>query len=252
MAVILFLSSATYSQNWELIWADEFNYNGLPDSTKWDYEDGYIRNHESQYYAKSRLENTRVEDGNLIIEARKEKIDTVNYSSGSIHTKHKGDWVYGKFEIRAKLPKGVGMWPAIWMIATNNEYGEWPHYGEIDIMESIGYDPYMIYMTSHTGMFNGAKGTQLGCKTKIENIYEDFHTYKVEWVPDKLDFFVDDIRYFSYPKASEDKEIWPYDKLHYLILNIAVGGEWGGIKGIDDSIFPQKMLVDYVRVYQLK
>ena len=119
------------------------------------------------------------------------------------------------------------MWPAIWMMATNDDYGGWPHCGEIDIMESVGFDPYMVYMTCHTGMFNGAKGTQIGCKTRINHVYEQFHIYKLEWYPDRLDFYIDDIKYLTYPKASEDKEIWPYDKPHYLMLNIAIGGAWG-------------------------
>lgn len=251
-ATILTLATAAYSQKWELVWADEFNYNGLPDTTKWNYEEGFIRGHEAQFYTKNRLENSRVEEGNLLIESRKEDFSSAKYTSASINTRYKGDWLYGKFEIRAKLPKGVGMWPAIWMMATNDDYGGWPHCGEIDIMENVGFDPSMVYMTCHTGMFNGANGTQIGCKTKINNIYDQFHIYKLEWYADKLDFYVDDIKYLTFPKASEDKEIWPYDKPHYLMLNIAVGGDWGGMKGIDDSIFSQKMVVDYVRVFQMK
>jgi len=249
--VLFLITISIYSQKWKLVWADEFNYTGLPDSAKWDYEVGFIRGHEAQYYTSKRIENIRVENGNLIIEARKEHYLTAAYTSGSVNTKYKKEWLYGKVEVRAILPKGVGMWPAIWMLGSNIDKVSWPNCGEIDIMESIGYDSSMIYMTIHNGLFNGSKGTQIGCKTKIESIYDQYHVYKVEWYPDRLDFFVDDIKYITYPKAGNSKEMWPYNDPEYLLLNIAVGGDWGGIKGIDDTIFPQKMIIDYVRVYQL-
>jgi len=252
LASVLFLiTSSIYSQEWKLVWADEFNYTGLPDSAKWTYEVGFIRGHEAQYYTGKRIENTRVENGNLIIEARKEHYLTAGYTSGSVNTKYKKEWLYGKIEVRAILPKGVGIWPAIWMLGSNIDKVSWPNCGEIDIMESIGYDPSMIYMTIHTGLFNGSKSTQIGCKTKIESVYDQYHVYKVEWYPDRLDFFVDDIKYITYPKAGNSKEMWPYNEPEYLLLNIAVGGDWGGLKGIDDRIFPQKMIIDYVRIYQL-
>ncbi|MBA4168015.1 MAG: glycoside hydrolase family 16 protein [Chitinophagaceae bacterium] len=235
---------------WKLIWDDEFNYNGLPDSVKWSSEVGFVRGNESQFYTKNRIENERVEGGNLVIETRKENYQSAKYTSASLHTRFKGDWLYGKFEMRAMLPRGRGIWPAIWMMATNDDYGGWPNCGEIDIMESVGFDPFMIYMTIHTGMFNGSKGTQIGSKTRIDDPYDHFHIYRLEWFPDRLDFYVDDVKYMTYPKASDDKSIWPYDRAHYLIMNVAVGGNWGSLKGIDDSIFPQKMYVDYVRVYQ--
>ena len=252
IGILLSISSLVYSQKWELLWADEFNYTGLPDSAKWNYEVGFIRGHEAQYYTNKRIENTRVENGNLIIEARKENFLNALYTSGSVNTRYKKEWLYAKVEVKAILPKGVGMWPAIWMLGSNIDKVGWPQSGEIDIMESIGYDPSMIYMTIHTGMFNGSKGTQIGCKTKIENVYDQYHLYKIEWYPDKIDFFVDDIKYFTYPKAGNSKEMWPYNKPEYLLLNVAVGGDWGGLKGIDDAIFPQKMVIDYVRIYQLK
>lgn len=160
---------------------------------------GFIRGHEAQYYTSKRIENKRVENGNLIIEARKENYLTARYTSGSVNTRYKKEWLYAKFEVRAIMPKGVGMWPAIWTLGTNIDNVGWPHFGEIDIMESNGYDPSMIYMTVHTGMLNGSKGTQIGRKTKIEIVYDQYHVYKVEWYPYKLDFFVDDIKYFTNP-----------------------------------------------------
>ena len=234
----------------KMVWNDEFNYNGSPDSAKWSNEVGFVRGKEAQFYTKNRLENVRIVGGNLVIEARKESYKSAKYTSGSLHTRFKGDWLYGKFEVRAKLPRGRGIWPAIWMMASNNDYGGWPNCGEIDIMEHVGFDPSMIYMTIHTVMFNGSKGTQIGSKTRIDNPYNRFHIYKLEWFPIRLNFYIDDIKYMTYPKGSEDKTIWPYDKAHYLIMNVAVGGNLGGLKGIDDSIFPQKMYIDYVRVYQ--
>lgn len=144
---------------WELSWADEFEYEGLPDSSKWSYENGYIRNNELQYYTKRRSKNARVENGTLIIEFRKDNYSGHSYTSASLHTRNKAEWQYAKIEVRAKLPTGRGMWPAIWMLGTNIDEVGWPACGEIDIMENVGFDPDVVHANIHTEAYNHTKGT---------------------------------------------------------------------------------------------
>jgi beta-glucanase (GH16 family) len=248
---ILFLAIACTGKR-ELVWSDEFDYTGLPDSTKWNYQIGGHGwgNQELQYYTEYRPENTRVEEGNLIIEARMEKTEGMDFSSTRLTTKNKGDWTYGRVEVRAKIPSGTGIWPAIWMLFTERKYGGWPESGEIDIMEYVGYQPDTIHGTIHTRAYNHTKNTQRGGHIQVPTAEEEFHTYAVDWQEDRIDFFVDDSQYFSFEKESDDPAMWPFDHDFYLILNIAVGGTWGGQKGVDSAIFPQQLVVDYVRVYQ--
>ena len=238
----------TKADDWKLVFSDEFDKPGLPDPDKWIYEEGYIRNGEKQYYTRERKENVRVEDGNLIIEARKENLKiggrTVNYTSGSLTTRK--SWTYGKIEVRAKIPTGRGMWPAIWMLGS----GGWPGCGEIDIMENVGFNPDTIYSTIHTQKYNHTKRTQKGASLKIAKPYEDFHVYAVEWYPDRIESFLDGKKYLTFKNENTGNDTWPFDRPERLKLNIAVGGAWGGQKGLDDSIFPQKMEIDYVRIYQ--
>ena len=235
---------------WEQVWADEFNYEGLPDENKWNYETGFVRNREKQYYTKARPENARVENGTLIIESRKEQYEKGQYTSASLHTWHKAEWLYGRIEVRAKLPTGKGMWPAIWMLGTNRNKVGWPACGEIDIMENVGYDPDTICANVHTSAYNHVKKTGKGSKIKAEKPYEHFHIYAIEWNDDRIDFFLDDEKYFTFNNEGTGNDVWPYNKPHYLILNAAIGGSWGGQKGIDDTIFPQKYYIDYVRVFR--
>ncbi len=235
---------------WKLVWHEEFDREGLPDPNKWGYEEGFIRNREKQYYTKARKENCRVEDGKLIIEARKEQYRDGQYTSASIKTRGKAEWLYGRIEVRAKLPTGRGMWPAIWMLGNNPEHRRWPACGEIDIMENVGFDPERIHANVHTEAYNHVKGTNKGAKIKIEKPWRDYHVYAIEWHTDHIDFFVDDQKYFTFENEGKGNAVWPFDKPHYLILNAAIGGSWGGQKGIDDSIFPQKYYVDYVRVFK--
>jgi beta-glucanase (GH16 family) len=206
-----------------------------------------------------------VEDGKLIIEARRERVTNPNYrpgstdprfvefaeiTSASLTTQGRADWRFGKIEVRAKLPQGRGVWPAIWMLATNRTTVRWPMCGEIDIMEYVGFEPNVIHGNIHTGKYNHVRGTGKGARVAIEKPFEDFHTYSVEWSDERLDFFADGKKYFTYeeePNATE--ETWPFDRPFYLILNLAIGGAWGGQKGIDPAIFPQKYEIDYVRVY---
>jgi beta-glucanase (GH16 family) len=240
--------------SYKLVWSDEFDYEGLPDETKWGYDVGGRGwgNRELQYYTEG--ENVEVKDGFLVITARKEEYYGNDYTSTRLITKGKGDWLYGKIEISAKLPSGRGTWPAIWMLPTRTIYGGWPRSGEIDIMEHVGFAQGEIHGTIHTEAYNHMKGTQIGKSVTREDVSEAFHKYSLEWFPDKIKIFIDDKLYFVYKPSNmincPKSEEWPFDNEFHLIMNIAVGGSWGGAQGVDDSIFPQEMVVDYVRVYQ--
>ena len=240
------------------VWSDEFNYQGLPDSTKWSYDLGNgcphvcgWGNNELQYYTQRRLKNQRVENGKLIIEAHRENFENQEYTSTRLVSKHKGDWLYGRIEVMAKLPSGLGTWPAIWMLPTDWEYGGWPTSGEIDIMEHVGYNPDSIFGTVHTEAYNHMKGTHKGGKLFRPQAESKFHLYAIEWSAEKIDFFIDQEKYFTFENEGKTFAEYPFDKKFHLILNIAVGGNWGGKNGVDENIFPQKMEVDYVRVYKL-
>ncbi len=239
---------------YQLVWSDEFDYTGLPDSAKWSYDtqgnEYRWGNNELQYYTANRIENARVGDGKLTITAIREEMEGRNYTSARLITKGKGDWLYGRFEISAKLPTGRGMWPAIWMMPTKGEYGGWPDSGEIDIMENVGYDPDTIVGTVHTQAYNHSIGTQKGKRISIPDNHETFHLYAMEWEPEEMRIYVDSTLYFTYKNEGTGSATWPFDKPFYLLLNVAVGGNWGGSMGVNDSIFPQQMMVDYVRVYQ--
>ena len=239
-----------------LVWSDEFDYNGLPDSKKWSYDtEGNATgwgNNESQYYTASRLKNAEVKDGFLSITAHREDFEGFKYTSARLVTRQKGDWLYGRVEVKAKLPDGRGMWPAIWMLPTDWSYGGWPASGEIDIMENVGYDPYKIVGTVHTEAYNHMIGTQKGATTNVQSCYGDFHAYATEWEVREISLYVDDPPYFTFTNEGTGYKAWPFDKRFHLLLNVAVGGNWGGMQGIDDSIFPRSMIVDYVRVYQKK
>jgi beta-glucanase (GH16 family) len=236
-------------------WQDEFNYTGKPDAAKWSYDlgDHGWGNNELENYT-DKIGNAKVENGNLVITAIREPSGKQQYSSARLVSKGKGDFLYGKFEIRAKLPKGRGTWPAIWMLASGSEYGNkgWPDNGELDIMEHVGFDQDRLHGNIHTKAFNHAIKTNKGNNIVIKGLSEDFHVYTCEWTPETVTILVDGNAYFTFKReAAYQWPEWPFDKPFHLILNIAVGGNWGGQKGVDDSIFPQKMEVDYVRVYPL-
>jgi beta-glucanase (GH16 family) len=247
-------STTTPGGTWDLVWSDEFDYEGLPDPEKWGYEVGYIRNDELQYYTEKREENARVEDGVLIIEARKDG-DTVpdaarGYTSASLVTKDTATWTYGRIEVRAKLPQGVGTWPAIWTLGVNIDEVGWPACGEIDIMEHVGFQPGLLHGTVHTEAYNHVKGTARGGSLYRPDPFEEFHIYAVEWFEDRIDFYIDEYKYFTFENEHTGVDAWPYDAPQYLILNLAIGGSWGGQEGVDDSIFPQPYIIDYVRVFE--
>ena len=262
------LNQSQSIEDWNLVWNDEFDYNGQIDSTKWSYEYGLKRNQEKQYYSDS-SKNVRVEEGNLILEAHKEmtrneqfvskdekgwkkNTEYADYTSGSITTKGLGEWTYGRIEIRAKLPTGVGVWPAFWMIGDNYDLVGWPECGEIDIMEYVGFQPDSIFGTIHTKAYNHMKGTQKGKKIKIDNPSEEYHVFALEWTPQTMDFILDGDVYNHIVNEHKSTDEWPFDQDFHLKINLAIGGMLGGQKGIDNSIFPQQLIVDYVRVYQKK
>lgn len=234
----------------ELVWSDEFDKPGAPDPAKWDYETGFVRNQERQWYTKDRRENARVEGGNLVIEARKEKFEKAQYTAASLVTKGRASWSQGRFEVRAKLPRGRGVWPAIWLLGDRLVEDGWPLCGEIDIMEYVGFDPETVHANIHCKSYNHLKGNGKGAKLPLAEPWKDFHVYAVDWTAERLEFSVDGKTYFTYANEKKGRESWPFDQPHYLILNFAVGGAWGGQKGIDDAVFPQQFLVDYVRVYR--
>ena len=242
------------SVNKVLVWSDEFNINGLPDASKWSYDIGGNAtgwgNNELQNYTQARLENAEVKDDFLYITARRESFGGKDYTSARLITKLKGDWLYGRVEVRAKLPDGRGMWPAIWMLPTDWAYGGWPASGEIDIMENVGYDPYVIVASAHTESYNHSIGTQKSANINVTTCYSDFHVYALEWEVKEYRVYVDNKLYFTFKNEGTGYKAWPFDKRFHLLLNVAVGGNWGGAQGVDNTIFPRQMVVDYVRIYQ--
>jgi beta-glucanase (GH16 family) len=275
---ISLLSSFTgICQNKKLVWSDEFNYVGHPDPSKWGYEEGYVRHNELQYYTVNRLENAHVDGNNLVIELRKETPESFlptsindewhRYTSASINTRNTASWKYGRIEIRAKMPKGKGTWPAVWFLSplrtpnipgppqprkSNGEEVKGPErgpnngessQGEIDLMEAWGSEPNKFAVHIH-----GTKGPTPSTTVSIDDMYNQFHVYAMNWYEDHMDFFLDDKKILTYTK---DKTTgWAFDKPMYLIMNIACGGP--DEPAPDDSKLPQYMVVDYVRVYEWK
>ena len=241
-----------YPQKYVKVWSDEFNTPGLPDSTKWGYEVGKLRNAELQYYTYKRSENARIQDTVLILECRKEAWQGAAYTSASLFSKLKGDWLYGKFEFSIKVPTGKGTWPAVWMVPTYEEYGGWPKSGEMDLMEYVGMNANNLYYTAH---FEGTDGTghqSSGIQTTYNQPYKKFVKITFIWSPAKLEWYADNILYHTYTKPSVDARVWPFNKMFSMILNMAYGGSWGAQQGIDDTKLPHQFLIDYVRVYQLQ
>lgn len=236
----------------KLVWSDEFNENGLPDSSAWSYAVGGkgYGNNELQYYTHADTNNVFIKNGKLHIRTLKQTKDNNAYTSARLISSGKQNFTYGRIEVRAKLPKGRGTWPAIWMLSEDIAKVGWPACGEIDIMEHVGYDSGQIHGTIHSTAYNHMKDTQKGKSISIENVFDQFHNYSVEWTKEKIDFYVDDQLYNTIINEHLSSAEWPFDKPFYIILNVAVGGNWGGQKGVDDSIFPATMEVDYVRVYQ--
>lgn len=243
------------SSGWQLVWADEFDADGAPDPAKWTYDVGGHGwgNNELQFYTEARRENARVEGGLLVVEARRESWQGRSYTSARLNSR--SGWTYGRIEARAKLPRGRGTWPAIWMLPVRGSYGSggWPDNGEIDIMEHVGFDPNVIHASVHTKAYNHVAGTQRTARTPVPGADAGFHVYAVEWTSSEIRGYVDDRAYFQFrnerltnPEA--DWRQWPFDRDFRILLNVAVGGNWGGQQGVDESIWPQRMEIDYVRV----
>lgn len=214
----------------------------------WSYDigAGFWGNNESQYYTQSD-KNVRIEEDGLKITAHKEEIDGNHYSSGRIQTRGKKTWQYGRFVIRAKMPAGKGTWPAIWMLGVKEGDEGWPAIGEIDIMEHVGRTQDIVHFSLHTKKYNHRDRTQITHVEKIDDVTTSFHDYVLDWDAEKIAFEVDGIqRACFYKKDYADS--WPFDKPYYLILNQAIGGGFGG--EIDDSIFPQTLQIQSIRIYQ--
>lgn len=251
--LLIFLSSCG-PKDPQLVWSDEFDGKTLnPDLWVAYTGDGCpglcgFGNGELQYYT-DRSENIKVADGKLTITALHDSIHNSAYSSAKLLTKVLAKWQYGRVEVSAKLPQGRGTWPAIWMLPEENLYGGWPRSGEIDIMEHVGHNAGTIYGTVHTQSFNHTLGTQKGDSILVSDASEKFHEYAIEWREEKIEWFIDGESYHIFDNTGKNSDDWPFDHPFHLILNVAVGGSWGGSRGIDDSIWPQSMEIDYVRVY---
>ena len=230
----------------ELVWEENFNGKTL-NKENWNIElgDGCPNcgwgNNERQLYTDK---NHKLAKGKLVITAKKEG---EKYTSTRITTKSKKEFKYGRFEARAKLPIGYGIWPAFWMLGSNISEVGWPKSGEIDILEYIGREPNMVFTTLHT---QDSHGNSINTKkTKFPDIEKGFHVFALDWSKDKMDFFVDDILVYTFNPINKDENTWPFNQPFYFIINMAIGGNFGGPK-VDDTIFPQDFIVDYVRVYQ--
>ena len=243
-------------EGWALVWNDEFDGPAL-NLEKWSYEIGGHGwgNNELQYYSDD--DSTAfIQDGKLVLRADivpqgTGSADNLRYfSSARLRTSGKGDWRYGRIEVKAKLALGQGIWPAIWMLPTDWMYGGWPESGEIDIMEHVGYDPGRVHGSIHTGSYNHKINTQRGGSRLLDKISSKFYVYAIEWYEDRIDFLIDDAKYFSFQNdGKNDFNTWPFNQRFHLLINIAVGGDWPGSPD-ETTQFPTEMEVEYVRVYE--
>jgi beta-glucanase (GH16 family) len=244
---------------WTLVWSDDFNGSngGVPDRSRWTIETGGNGwgNHELEFYT-NHLQNVQLQDGNLVITARHEAYSDkdgvlFSYTSARLKTQKKFEQTYGRFEARIQIPRGQGIWPAFWMLGEDIELRAWPACGEIDIMENIGKEPAIVHGTIHGPGYSGAKGIGSPFSLPAGQSFADaFHVYAVEWEPDVIRFYVDDHLYATRTPADLPRDAkWVYDHPFFIILNVAVGGDWPGAPDVTTK-FPQSMLVDYVRVYK--
>jgi beta-glucanase (GH16 family) len=251
------LIQSTQGEKWELVWSDEFESAGLPDTAKWSYNIGNWGwgNNELQYYTSDKLENAKIEDGNLVITAIKDLKDST-WTSARLTTKGKVAFKYGKIEFRAKVPVARGTWAAGWLLgdAYRDEIS-WPYCGEIDVLECVGYEindtteKGINHATCHTRAYYFKQNNQIGSEIEMDSMHSKFHTYSVEWYPNEIKGFVDGIHYYTYDKNANDQE-WPFHQSQNIILNLAIGGGWGGLKGVDQAIISQQYTIDYVRVFE--
>ena len=237
-----------------LVWNDEFDDTGRPKMEHWMFDLGGHGwgNNELQFYTDHK-ENAFVENGKLFIIAIQQPFGKNAFTSARLVSKNRFDFTYGRVEVRAKIPYGIGTWPAIWMLPSEQSYGNayWPDNGEIDIMEHVGFDPNVVHGNIHTKAFNHSIGTNKGNRIVVENAGNEFHTYACNWSKDEISIEVDGNVFFRFEKKKEYTwEEWPFDQPFHIILNIAVGGNWGGQKGVDNTAFPSTMEIDYVRVFE--
>ena len=242
-------AGATSYPGMTLAWSDEFTANTIS-SANWSYDTGGSGwgNNELEYYTNS-SKNAYTTGGYLVIEARKETIGTNNYTSARMISKDKKTFTYGRIDFRAKLPKGQGVWPALWMLGNNIGTTPWPACGEIDIMELLGHEPQKTYGTVHWGAAGGAS-THIGGNYSLSSLTfnDKFHLFSLKWEADKMTFLIDDVAFFIVNK-SQITGNYPFDKPFFFIMNVAVGGNWPGNPDAT-TVFPQRTIVDYVRVFQ--
>ncbi len=229
--------------SWNLVWSDEFDGPNLDDG-KWvrEVRDARWINNERQAYT-DRPENVRTENGNLVLEGRRDYFKGEEYSSGRVRTEFKASWVEGRIEARMQLPGGIGTWPGFFLLPDDQSLG-WPGMGELDIMEEVGYDSDVILAAHHSNSVHDTATRRVPAATT------EFHTYAAEWGPERIDIFIDDVRFFTTMNQHTGTDQWPFNKNFHIVLALAIGGNWGGIHGVDNSIWPRQLLVDYVRVYK--
>jgi beta-glucanase (GH16 family) len=251
------LTQKTDGLEWKLVWGDEFDGQGLPDSTKWTFDigDWGWGNNELQYYTVKKVENARQEGGNLIIEARKDDSGHP-WTSARLTTRGIVSFLYGKIEFRAKVPVSRGTWSAGWLLG--DKYVDelsWPYCGEIDVLENVGFEidgktgNGKTHASIHCGAYYFKLGNQPTSIKEVENMTNAFHQYTIEWLPSGMSIYIDGKKYFDYHDTSNDLT-WPFNKGQNLILNLAIGGGWGGAKGLDPAMTSQQFIIDYVRVFE--
>lgn len=248
--------SSYVPEGYRLVWNDEFESDGkaLPDTTQWYYETGGggWGNNELQYYLPACNSNDTVaftQNGCLAIQTAllKHPIDGYKYASARMNTRQA--WKYGYFEGRMKLPIGIGTWPAFWMLP--QDFKQWPLDGEIDIMEHVGSHPDTVHITMHMEEYNHMKGTQKTSVNFVKGVQSEFHIYALEWTPNYIHGYIDGKQCFTFVNDQKgDKKTWPFNVPFLIKLNMAIGGTLGGKLGVDDSCFPAKFEIDYIRVYQ--
>lgn len=272
IATATLMASPKPAETRKLIWAEEFDGNGLPDPNRWGYEEGYVRNKEMQYYTHADLNNAKVQDGILTITARAESpakrikhsqkkdapVQEVAVTSASINTLGKFAFKYGRLEVRAKLPQGQGVWPAIWMMGVNRDKVSWPNCGEIDIMEYVWGSSKTIWATCHWAKADTAtaptdkkkRHISKGGNINSNHLVDQWHVYAMEWSEEKIDFYFDDSKIFTYSIKLADQADGnnPFRKEMFLLINLAIGGSWGG--DVDPSTLPATYQIDYVRYYK--
>ncbi len=250
--------SSMEGENWKLKWADEFNGSGLVDTNKWTYNLGNWGwgNNELQYYTLVDTQNARQENGNLIIEAHPVE-NSEAWTSARLTTQAKVSFLYGRIEFRAKVPNGLGTWAAGWLLG--DEYRDelsWPYCGEIDVLECVGYEIDSLgngenHASCHTPAYYFKKDNHITGEIELDSMHNKFHTYAIEWYPDRIEAYLDEEHYYTYDKIANELE-WPFAKPQNIIINLAIGGGWGGARGVDQEMGPQQYILDYIRVYEKK